>query len=123
MAKATRISYSVKDRIAKAKEIRELRKTMTIEAACKKANVNLSNYRNWDALLSKGSTQKTPQVALKRLSKNFPQALTKLPAKTENNKMLSMNISGSTDMMFVGFGKSQDVLQALNNLASIFSRN
>ena len=76
-------------------------KGMTVAAACKELGVKPFNYAQWRRKFA-GDSSVTTRGA-------------------NASPGLSVRVNGSSDLMFVGFGKSNDVLQALNGIASIFN--
>lgn len=73
----------------------------TIGEACERLGIGRHNFMNWR----------------KKFSDAAPVA--RASGKSENG-YTAIRVSGSTDMMFIGFGRSKDVLTAIDGLASIF---
>lgn len=73
-------------------------KGMTIGDACERAGVSRANFMNWRKKFGAGS-----------------------PSRRGEGQLLNVRVQGTTDMMFIGFGRSQDVLTAIHGLASMFS--
>ena len=96
------------ERFSLAQQVTNLRETkdLTVEQACKKVGISPYNYANW-----------------KSLPANEPAGATALPpSRTPLNELTTVGLpmKGTTDLMFIGFGRSKDVLSAIDNLSSIF---
>jgi hypothetical protein len=80
-------------------------KGLTVAAACKEVGVKTFNYATWK--------RKFGSVA-------GASATAPVAGKNSSASALSFRVDGSSDLMFIGFGKSREVLQAISGIASIF---